>query len=207
MSAIYRQDVLPIESVVPNRGQIDGVPKNGRVIRGERFDALCKAIEQDPSTLSVYELIVFPTGSEYVAIGGNMRLRACKKLGFKEVVCKILNPDTPKEKLIEIALKDNAQFSQIDLNIAQAALSVDQLLDYGVDMPDVPDVEYPEPTPTSEPKHDEGNYTPPQVEEERIIIVFPHGQREALEKIFGCTLDADTMTLDSIIERRKAKEE
>lgn len=204
MSSIYRQDKLPTADVVPNTGQIEGVPKNGRVIKGERFDALCKAIEQDPSTLSVYEIIVFPTADKYVAIGGNMRLRACKKLGIKEVLCKILNPDTPREKLIEIALKDNAQFSEIDLQIAQGAYSVDQLLDYGVEIPEAPEVEYPEPTPEAEPLEEpDEDDAEPKVVDERIIIVFPNGEKEKVEKLFGCKIEGAFIHLDDILKERE----
>ncbi len=77
-----------------NSGQIEGLPKNPRFIRDERFNALKKSIGDAPEMLSLRELIVYPFNGKYVVIGGNMRLRACKDLGYKELPCKILDVDT-----------------------------------------------------------------------------------------------------------------
>jgi DNA modification methylase len=51
-------------------------------------------------------LVVCKEGGKYVVLGGNMRIRALKELGFKEVDISVVKAKTEKEK-IEYALSDN----------------------------------------------------------------------------------------------------
>ncbi|WP_256013140.1 hypothetical protein [Desertivirga xinjiangensis] len=60
----------------PNEGQISGLPKNPRFIKDERFEKLVKSIIDAPEMLALRELLVTPYANAYVAIAGNMRLRA-----------------------------------------------------------------------------------------------------------------------------------
>lgn len=119
-----------------NSGQIEGLPKNPRFIRDERFNALKKSIEDAPEMLALRELIVYPFNGKYVVIGGNMRLRACKDLGYKELPCKILDVETPPEKLREYAIKDNIGFGQDDFDILADEWNQDELNDWGMELPD-----------------------------------------------------------------------
>ena len=81
---------INIKLIETNNGQIEGLPKSPRFIRDERFEALRKSIQDAPEMLQLRELIVIPFGGKYVVIAGNMRLRACKDLGYKELPCKVL---------------------------------------------------------------------------------------------------------------------
>lgn len=98
---------IRVKDIEVNKGQIYGLPKNPRFIRDERFEALKKSIEDAPEMLTLRELLVYPYNDKYVVIGGNMRLRACIDLGYKEVPCKVLEEETPVAKLREYAIKDN----------------------------------------------------------------------------------------------------
>ncbi len=98
---------IKISELELNKGQVEGLPKNPRFIRDERYKALVKSIENAPEMLRLRELLVVQHGKKFVVIGGNMRLRACRDLGFKTVPCKVLPEDTPVEKLREYAIKDN----------------------------------------------------------------------------------------------------
>lgn len=111
------QQTIQISKLEVNKGQIDGLPKNPRFIRDTRFEQLKKSIEDAPEMLNLRELIVMPHGKKYVVIGGNMRLRACTDLGYKELPCKVLPADTPAEKLREYAIKDNNGFGQDDWDL------------------------------------------------------------------------------------------
>lgn len=85
-----------------NKGQLTGLPKNPRFFRDYRFEAMKKSIQDSPEMLELRELIVFPyNDGRYIVVCGNLRLRACKELGYKELPCKILAPDTPVKKLTE----------------------------------------------------------------------------------------------------------
>ena len=85
---------IPLSKIQPNTGQVEGLPKNPRILRDERFAALKKSIEDDP------EMLVYPIeGGKYVVIGGNMRLRVLQDLKAKEAPCKVIPKDTPVAKL------------------------------------------------------------------------------------------------------------
>lgn len=43
-----------------------------------------RSITDCPEMLSLRELIVFPLSGRYVVVGGNLRLRACRELGYAE---------------------------------------------------------------------------------------------------------------------------
>ena len=111
------------------------MPKNPRFIKDARFAALVKSINDAPEMLKVRELMVVPHGNKYVVVGGNMRLRACKELGFKEVPCKVLAADTPVEKLREYAMKDNEGYGQTDWDIIANEWDDEELEDWGIEIP------------------------------------------------------------------------
>jgi len=125
---------IPIGKLELNSGQIEGLPKNPRFIRDERFKALKKSIQDFPEMMEYRELIVYPVGGKYVVIGGNMRLRACKELGYKDVPAKILPEDTPVEKLREFAIKDNIAFGQLSWDDLANEWEQTELEEWGIEL-------------------------------------------------------------------------
>lgn len=124
--------IVKISQIVPNEGQVQGLPNNPRLIKNREFELLKKSMEESPEMLHLRELIVYPHGKKYVVIGGNMRLRAAKALGFKELPCKILPQDTPIEKLREYCIKDNNGFGEYDFDILANEWGDEPLSDWGV---------------------------------------------------------------------------
>jgi hypothetical protein len=129
-STIIKTSLLEV-----NKGQIEGLPKNPRFIRDTRFEQLKKSIQDAPEMLGLRELIVMPHGKKYVVIGGNMRLRACIDLGYKEIPCKVLPADTSVEKLREYAVKDNNGFGQDDWDILANEWDEEELKGWGMEFP------------------------------------------------------------------------
>ena len=125
---------INIKDLEVNRGQLEGLPKNPRFIRDERFEALKKSIEDAPEMLALRELIVYPFNGKYVIIAGNMRFRACKELCYKEIPCKVLDEDTPVEKLREYAIKDNVAFGSDDWDILANEWDMEELQDWGMEL-------------------------------------------------------------------------
>lgn len=123
---------IAINQIKRNNGQLEGLPKNPRIIRDERFEALKKSIQDAPEMLNLRELLVYPYEDKYIVIGGNMRLRACQDLGYKEVPCKVLPVETPVVKLREYAIKDNEGFGQNDWDLLSNDWDSDELRDWGV---------------------------------------------------------------------------
>lgn len=126
---------INIKDIKTNDGQIEGLPRNPRQIRDARFEALKKSITDAPEMLKLRELLVYPYEDKFVIIGGNMRYRACKELGFTELPCKVLDVDTPKEKLREYAIKDNENFGQYDWDIVANEWDEVELGLWGVELP------------------------------------------------------------------------
>lgn len=149
---------IDIKRLEVNKGQIDGLPKNPRFIRDERFQALVKSIEDAPEMLSLRELLVVEHGNKFVVIGGNMRLRACKELGMETVPCKVLPADTPTAKLREYAIKDNNGFGEDDWDVLANEWDAEELEDWGVELPMDWDVEG-EQTEATEDDFDESEVT------------------------------------------------
>lgn len=127
---------IPLRHLKCNEGQIEGLPTNPRQIDEEHLDKLKRSLQEAPEMLNLRELIVIPHGKDYIVIGGNMRLRAAKELGLKELPCKVLPEDTPTEKLCEYTIKDNNSFGSYDWDILANEWDDLPLADWGVDMPD-----------------------------------------------------------------------
>lgn len=127
---------IDIKKLEVNKGQIEGLPKNPRFIRDDRYEALKKSISDAPEMLSLRELIVYPFNGKYVICGGNMRFRACKDLGHKEIPCKILDADTQVEKLREYTIKDNIAFGNTDWDEIANEWNLEELAEWGDEIPD-----------------------------------------------------------------------
>lgn len=118
---------LKLYQLKNNLGQIEGLPKNPRLIKDNRFNKLLKSIQDDPDMMQLRELIVYPytptlkskhqSQIEYIVIAGNMRLHAVKELGWVEVPCKILEASTSLETLKAITIKDNVSFGENDYDL------------------------------------------------------------------------------------------
>lgn len=130
---------IPISKIEPNTGQIDGLPKNPRFIKDEKFKSLVKSIKDHPEMLDMRELLVFPVNGKFVVIAGNMRLRAMKEIGYKEAPCKVIDSGTPVERLRAYAIKDNVPFGDNDWDSLANEWDSQELSDWGIGMPDLID--------------------------------------------------------------------
>ena len=109
---------IDVSLITSNKGQVPGLPRNPRLVKKERYEATRRSIEESPEMLNLRELIVVEYMEDrYVVVCGNLRLRACKELGYKTVPCKVLPGDTPSKKLREYAAKDNINYGEDDKDI------------------------------------------------------------------------------------------
>ena len=126
--------MLPLSKIESNKGQIEGLPKNPRLIRDGKFEILKKSIQDDPEMTALRELLVVEHNGKYVIIGGNMRFRAMQDLGIKEAPCKVIPADTDVEKLKAYIIKDNAGFGEWDWDDLANEWCDAPLSDWGVDV-------------------------------------------------------------------------
>ena len=127
---------IPISKLEENKGQIEGVPRNPRVVKDANIKKLVKSIQEDTEFLSLNCLHVFQQGKKYVVCNGNMRLKACRELGLKVVPCKVIPPDTSTEKLKRYIMKDNIDAGEWDWDAIHEEWDAAQLDDWGVDVPE-----------------------------------------------------------------------
>ena len=134
---VIQSTIIKLSDIEVNKGQIPGLPGNPRFIRDEKFKKLIKSLQDNPEMTALRELLVFEHEGKYVIIGGNMRYRAMKELGYKETICKIIPAGTPVEALKAYTIKDNAGFGEWDFEQLANDWDLDQIESWGVDIPDV----------------------------------------------------------------------
>lgn len=114
--------VLPVHRLVPNEGQIEGLPANPREWTEDEFSNLRASLVETPELFVLRPCLITPPsegeeGWEDIAVvlGGNMRLLASKANGEDTVPVGIYpRSTTPVEKMKEIVMKDNGQFGRFD---------------------------------------------------------------------------------------------
>jgi 16S rRNA G966 N2-methylase RsmD len=124
---------INIAELIPNNGQIQGVPKNPRFIRDARFEKLKKSLQENGEMLKLRELLVYENEGKYVILCGNMRYRAAKEIGLLNLPCKIIPPETPTEKLKAITVLDNSSFGEWDMDALANDWNPEDLANWGVD--------------------------------------------------------------------------
>jgi len=120
--------LAPINSIKENKD-------NPRLIKDEKFKKLVKSIKEFPQMLNIRPIVV---NEENIVLGGNMRLKACKEAGLKEVpILQASNLTAEQQK--EFIIKDNVGFGEWDWDILANEWDELQLQEWGIDLPDFVD--------------------------------------------------------------------
>jgi len=112
-------------------GDVKVNPNNPRLIKDEKFAKLVQSIKDLPQMLDIRPIVV---NSDMVVLGGNMRLKACKEAGLKEVPI-IIADNLTEEQQREFLIKDNVSGGEWDWTIIQSEWDADQLSEWGLDVP------------------------------------------------------------------------
>jgi hypothetical protein len=124
-----------------NIAEIKSNPKNPRVIKDDKFAKLVKSIKDFPEMLQKRPLVCFTdTDGKLVVLGGNMRLKAAKECGLKELPV-IIADDWTEEQRAQFLIKDNVGFGEWNWDELQADWDVQMLEEWGLDSPGFSDVE------------------------------------------------------------------
>jgi len=114
---------VKINKVIPNEN-------NPRFIKDHKFKKLVKSIQEFPEMLKLRPIVV---NKDMVVLGGNMRLKACKEAGLKEVY--ILKADElTEQQQREFIVKDNVGFGEWDWDILANEWDNQQLKEWGMDV-------------------------------------------------------------------------
>jgi hypothetical protein len=106
-------------------------PNNPRLIKDEKFEKLVKSIKEFPEMLQIRPIVV---NSDMIVLGGNMRLKACKEAGLKEIPV-IFADDLTEDQQREFIIKDNVGFGEWDWEIIANEWDNEQLEEWGLDLP------------------------------------------------------------------------
>ncbi len=106
-------------------------PDNPRLIKDDKFQKLVKSIKEFPEMLQLRPIVV---NDDMVILGGNMRLKACKEAGMKEVPIIKASDLTPEQQK-EFIIKDNVGFGEWDWDMIANEWDTEQVQEWGVDLP------------------------------------------------------------------------
>jgi ParB-like chromosome segregation protein Spo0J len=112
--------------------EVKSNPNNPRIIKDDKFQKLVKSIKEFPEMLSIRPIVV---NGDMVVLGGNMRLKACKEAGLKEVAI-IKAEDLTEEQQKQFIIKDNVGFGEWDWEDLANNWDAEQLTDWGLSIPD-----------------------------------------------------------------------
>src|SRR5690606_3311560 len=121
--------LISIYKVKPN-------PDNPRIIKDDRFEKLVKSLKEFPEMSDVRPLVV---NKDMIVLGGNMRLRAMKEAGWKQVPVEVV--DWPEEKQREFIIKDNIGYGEWDFEVLANEWDKVELEEWGLDIPNILDDE------------------------------------------------------------------
>ena len=147
-------DYRNITEIKPN-------PKNPRVIKDDKYHKLVESLRSFPQMLEKRPLVCFTdVGKKLVVLGGNMRLKAAIELGMDKLPV-VLADDWTEEQRAEFLIKDNVGFGEWNWEELQADWDVEQLGEWGLDIPQQFIVE---------PEATEDDYEIPDVIETDIVL-------------------------------------
>jgi len=105
-------------------------PNNPRILKDDKFAKLTQSIKDFPQMLDIRPIVV---NDDMIVLGGNMRLKACKEAGLKEVpVIKV--SDLTEEQQREFIIKDNVGFGEWDWDLLANDWDADLLDDWGLEL-------------------------------------------------------------------------
>jgi hypothetical protein len=126
---------VPLKKIKPN-------PKNPRLIKDEKFRKLVDSIRDFPEMLEKRPLVCYTdTDGKFVVLGGNMRLKAAKEVGLKEIPVTLAD-DWTEEKRNEFLIRDNIGFGEWDWESLANEWEMGPLSNWGLDVPKVSEINY-----------------------------------------------------------------
>ena len=119
---------MKIETIAISKIKLN--PNNPRLIKDDKFTKLVQSIKDFPEMLNIRPIVV---NDDMIILGGNMRFKACKEAGLKEVPI-IKASGLSAEKQREFLIKDNVSGGEWDFELLKEWDSL-ELESWGLDLP------------------------------------------------------------------------
>jgi|TARA_B100000035_G_scaffold48333_1_gene36864 hypothetical protein len=118
-----------VKSELIKISKVKANPDNPRLIKDIKFKKLVNSIKEFPKMLELRPIVV---NDDMIVLGGNMRLKACKEAGLKEVYVVKASELTAREQR-EFTIKDNVGFGEWDWDIIANEWNTVELENWGMD--------------------------------------------------------------------------
>jgi ParB-like chromosome segregation protein Spo0J len=119
-----------MQSIKTKISEVKLNPNNPRLIKDDNFKKLVQSIKDFPEMLDIRPIVV---NADMVILGGNMRFKACKEAGLKEVPI-IVADNLTEEQQREFLIKDNVSGGEWDWSLL-AEWDTEQLEEWGLEVP------------------------------------------------------------------------
>jgi len=115
-------------------------PNNPRICKDEKFQKLVNSIREFPKMMELRPMVV---NSDNIVLGGNMRLKALKELGYKDIPDEWVKSakDLTEDEARRFIIADNVGFGEHDWEVLKNEWDVNELNEWGLEIPDFDDVE------------------------------------------------------------------
>ena len=119
--------MIKISEILPN-------PNNPRLIKDDKFLKLVNSIKEFPKMMELRPMVI---DENNITLGGNMRLKALKELGYKEIPDNWVKKATEltPEEVRRFIIADNVGFGEHDWEVLQNEWDIKELSDWGLDIP------------------------------------------------------------------------
>ena len=105
-------------------------PNNPRLIKDDKFKKLCQSLKDFPEMLNIRPIVV---NKDMIILGGNMRYKAAKEIGLKEI--PVIITDLTEDKQREFLIKDNTSGGEWDWEVLANGWNSEELEAWGLDVP------------------------------------------------------------------------
>ena len=117
----------PIQSIKLKEIKLN--PNNPRLIKDDKFKKLVQSIKDFPEMLNIRPIVV---NQDMIILGGNMRYKACKEAGIKDI--PVIVTDLTEAQQREFLIKDNTSGGDWNWDILVNEWNTEQLESWGVDL-------------------------------------------------------------------------
>jgi DNA modification methylase len=120
-----------MKSQIVKISEVKNNPNNPRTIKDDKFQKLVQSIKDFPKMLEIRPIVV---NDDMIVLGGNMRLKACKEAGLKEVTI-IKASELTEDEQKQFIIKDNVSGGEWDWEMLNAEWDSEELEAWGLDVP------------------------------------------------------------------------
>ena len=161
--------MVKITDIKPN-------PNNPRLIKDEKFAKLVKSIKEFPKMMELRPIIV---NAENIILGGNMRFKALKELGYTNIPKEWIKraDELTEDETRRFIIADNVGFGEHDWDLLANDWDSAELQEWGLDVWQSSDIDLDDffEDDTSEPKE----------EKQKIVLEYSDEDFEIITEKFN----------------------